>query len=595
MQKIFIHIGAIITALALSLWVVQPLTVFATEVDIDADGNILDVRGVPELPANVSGSTKVSSLDEDMMDDIIYKAITFYFPSLTGYAKTCATATLSAALKLYKEKKDGDINGLQYYLKSVALSMRSLVAAGGGQSYMQFRSAGDILVTLNEALAAEGVVDGVIDWDKFVSDTALTATRNFIDPTSGEEKTETRPVTGDDISMTGDVFREYVESENTTNAPKSQGLWKCSYRTDKVIHTNYETDFITIWGSATGTPFSGEVFIYPFYTDHNGITYYSDYQYRLYFDDLILGDITDYGLYVETFKYLDGVGFVLQSDYSGLVLQGNVMDKPYTIALGDPFYFTSYKPHLEASFYMSLSNYYNDKRYYNAKLNGGGLFTLPSEASKFYSGSTEILLTSSSGFALKYSDFYYYDDDGNVVVDADRTDIDTGFICCTDLITREYSDIDTSKIPDNYYIGTTGDTIYNYTITNPETGQSDTITNYVTNNYTYITNNNGNSGDGSGVGGSVGCNITVDGKVDVGGSVAVDVNVNLNGGGTSGNGTSYGDINTDPLDDYLNSALDESSEVRSFLGDFFSFLPEEFLVLLGIGLTVVILGRIMGR
>ncbi len=48
--------------------------------------------------------------------------------------------------------------------------------------------------------------------------------------------------------------------------------------------------------------------------------------------------------------------------------------------------------------------------------------------------------------------------------------------------------IDTTKIPDNYYITVGGDTIYDYNITNPATGDTTTINNYITNNYTFITN-----------------------------------------------------------------------------------------------------------
>ena len=59
--------------------------------------------------------------------------------------------------------------------------------------------------------------------------------------------------------------------------------------------------------------------------------------------------------------------------------------------------------------------------------------------------------------------------------------------------------IDTTKIPDNYYITVGGDTIYDYNITNPSTGDTTTINNYITNNYTFITNPDnpdiGTSGD----------------------------------------------------------------------------------------------------
>ena len=43
--------------------------------------------------------------------------------------------------------------------------------------------------------------------------------------------------------------------------------------------------------------------------------------------------------------------------------------------------------------------------------------------------------------------------------------------------------IDYDKIPDNYTITINGDTIYDYPITDPSTGKSTTINNYITNNY----------------------------------------------------------------------------------------------------------------
>lgn len=44
--------------------------------------------------------------------------------------------------------------------------------------------------------------------------------------------------------------------------------------------------------------------------------------------------------------------------------------------------------------------------------------------------------------------------------------------------------IDYDKIPDNYTITINGDTIYDYDITNPDTGDHGTVNYYITNNYT---------------------------------------------------------------------------------------------------------------
>ncbi len=56
-----------------------------------------------------------------------------------------------------------------------------------------------------------------------------------------------------------------------------------------------------------------------------------------------------------------------------------------------------------------------------------------------------------------------------------------------------YDDIDFKRIPDNYYITINGDTVYEYPITNPDTGKSTTINNYITNNY-YIDDDDSSGG-----------------------------------------------------------------------------------------------------
>lgn len=57
--------------------------------------------------------------------------------------------------------------------------------------------------------------------------------------------------------------------------------------------------------------------------------------------------------------------------------------------------------------------------------------------------------------------------------------------------------IDFDRVPDNYFITIEGDNIFNYPITDPSSGKSTTINNYITNNYII-----GDSGDGGGSGGN---------------------------------------------------------------------------------------------
>lgn len=173
--------------------------------------------------------------------------------------------------------------------------------------------------------------------------------------------------------------------------------------------------------------------------------------------------------------------------------------------------------------------------------------------------------------------------------------------------------IDFEQIPDNYTITINGDTIYDYSITNPDTGDTSTINEYVTNNYTYITNNNGDdSGSGSGSsGGSVSGDVSVGGNVDVTGSVVVggqidiksdpidinvntqpiDINVNVSSGGNSG---SYTGEAVD-ISGYLDNLPEQSETMNDYFSVFFSFVPPEFLALLISGISIAILMRVLGR
>ena len=65
-----------------------------------------------------------------------------------------------------------------------------------------------------------------------------------------------------------------------------------------------------------------------------------------------------------------------------------------------------------------------------------------------------------------------------------------------------------------------------------------------------------------------------------------------NGGGTGVNASMP---NLDAVQGYLDEANSESSDFKSFLKDFFSFLPNDILLLLCIALSVCIVCRIVGR
>lgn len=118
---------------------------------------------------------------------------------------------------------------------------------------------------------------------------------------------------------------------------------------------------------------------------------------------------------------------------------------------------------------------------------------------------------------------------------------DIGFILSSEpfeLVSNQ-TKIDYDKIPDNYTITITGDTIYDYDITNPDTGDHSTVNNYITNNYTIPGGKNDDDDPSSGGGsGTISGDVTVGGKVDVSGKIEIDtkpidININVNTSGSA--------------------------------------------------------------
>ncbi len=168
--------------------------------------------------------------------------------------------------------------------------------------------------------------------------------------------------------------------------------------------------------------------------------------------------------------------------------------------------------------------------------------------------------------------------------------------------------IDYDKIPDNYTITINGDTIYDYDITNPDTGDHGTVNYYITNNYTLPENGSkGDTKDDSGSG-TVSGNVTVGGKVDVSGKIEIDtkpidININVNGGGSGSSGS--GDVSSSPegvefdqdvsLNNYYGWMQEQTTGFSGFMKNFFSWLPEPIVFMLCAGFALVILARFLGR
>lgn len=215
--------------------------------------------------------------------------------------------------------------------------------------------------------------------------------------------------------------------------------------------------------------------------------------------------------------------------------------------------------------------------------------------------------TSASPYAVKNAD-------GKFNLSVDDVPYDYGFLVCSNRfeIGTLSSYLDGSRIPSNSYVTISGDSVYDYSITNNDTGDTTNLGDFINHGYAWINTGSGtqnNQGSGNGSGGGTGGNVTVGGDVNVSGSIDVnvsgglDINVNVNGGGSGnggGNKGGNGNVNvnesdTNILNDNLNDATEKSIGIRNFLEEFFSFLPPELLSLLGILFTLVIIKVIFNR
>lgn len=152
--------------------------------------------------------------------------------------------------------------------------------------------------------------------------------------------------------------------------------------------------------------------------------------------------------------------------------------------------------------------------------------------------------------------------------------------------------IDYSRIPNNYTITINGDTIYDYSITNPDTGDSTTIKKYIDDDYDFPDVPDlpdvPDPGDDSGTGGKV----EVSGKIDVSGKVDVDVNVNVNSGSNSPDiplptleGLDEGEQGIGDLIDYYQDSADQ---IGGFFSSFMSIVPEPIRNMIPLSLGLII-------
>lgn len=158
--------------------------------------------------------------------------------------------------------------------------------------------------------------------------------------------------------------------------------------------------------------------------------------------------------------------------------------------------------------------------------------------------------------------------------------------------------IDFDKLPNNYIITINGDTIYDYSITNPDTGDSTSIRKFIDiYDFPDVPDlpdpDDPDDPDTPGVNG----NITVSGNVGVNGKIEIDtkpidININVNSnGGSAPSGTAE----AVDLSNYFSTLPEQSETMNDYLKNFFSFLPPQLLAVLLGGIGCAVLCRVLGR
>lgn len=433
-------------------------------------------------------------------------------------------------------------------------------------------------------------------------------------------------------------FKAELEKQNNTIDPKNRSMLKYSWRDlsnnqDNVDWSCFARNIVDGCNTCVGSSLMEDGMYIQVYMRRNGYMYYTPYQYHMYadveniFNEDNIVTASKYNVYLDPIYYQ--------------TVNGESLDTfQYKAFTWDNFYDNANSGHIYFSLGFNVQNGTSVQgiRLYTYDSLGNCVKNLNTTHCYWFSELCETGSTSSSGlstsiyrqnwnyflrsddvnnkidirtgikhffndkvYGINFTIFPIYTHDNgvrppgdshagasldNCVICDEGNTCDFGFLISSEQFTTTYQ-FDTTRLPSNSTVTISGDSVYDYSITDNSTGESSTIYNYVTNNYNYPENSGDNTSGGNG-GGTVGGNITVGGNVDVGGKV--DINVNLNG-----NGDNYSMPDTSGMNDYLESALDDSSGFRKFLKEFFDFLPPPILILLGTALTCAIIARLCGR
>ena len=410
------------------------------------------------------------------------------------------------------------------------------------------------------------------------------------------------------LQVDSGLFKEAVTESNSNITPKNHFQSKLSYRTDPYWYDDKAPSSSLRFTVYDGSGFCPEhyertngVYLLPFYEDGEGMKYFAYYQYHLYFEpgtddnegkcrvraDIIGLDFAGKSDVVAdaSFWWFDGTStHVFGSTYATWTDVNPYFD------IGLPF---SDKPYLPVSGYINFSDYISRSGYtYSVCRTPSNPNNEPIGKDTSFINWISYDKSSTFDFTTVFDSFLCPRSEHSNLYD------DIGFIVSSDPIVTQYVDIDVGQLPDNQIITISGDTIYDYSITNPSTGETTTVNNYITNNYTYPEGSGSGDTSGSSGGASTG-DVNVGGNVIVGGEVgingSVDININVNSGSTTVNPDDFTSAENVDLTKYYDSAIDQSTGFQKFLKDFFGFLPAELLGLILFAVAIAIICRVFGR
>lgn len=429
-------------------------------------------------------------------------------------------------------------------------------------------------------------------------------------------------------TISTNAFSEVLLNQNNILTPKNRTMYKYSWRELSDTQQNYKGDYLARAVGKNGkfiddTSYDDGIFIQPYailgdVEDNNGKNcrgeYYSPYQYRLY---CVKSDATDVG---HDFKY--------QWKFDALYYQVFDGERLDTQTKELSFYYFDY-PYINLGFRRSgYGDCVISVSFYKNLLD---CLQQPSSVASAYIGKTDgtyynsifcsFLLSNDTSVSIDYANLLSYFSIGSISSKSQYTNkslsdfqdcvsddniSDYGLLISNTPFSTTYL-FDITRLPDNATVTISGDSVYDYSITDNSTGDTSTIYNYVTNNYNYPESSGGNtSGGGNNGGDIITGGLTVGGHVDFGGKVDInvsvpDINININHNGGEGNGNigDYVDINSSDVDSNINDYLDLVPTLpKSFIDymkDFFSWLPKEIYALLVFGMIMLVVKLILRR